>query len=538
MVFHGLRAYDGHLIIKELANFVDKPTEIQVIPHTIEKYTAIYTKKFCFIDSCQHLLGSLGELVKDLKDKGTQHFNNLIQEFPNEEIRKLLFKKGLYCYDYVSSFERFNDPIPIRSHFKNTLTGTTPSKAEYDDLLQTCKQLNITTVGELHDHYVKLDVILLADVISAYRAMAISEYKLDPLHYGTAPALSYDAMLKYTKAKPELIHDPDIYLFMENGIRGGMSVIPHRHATANNEFLSDFDETKAPTSIFYTDCSNLYGYAMSQPLPYSNFNWLSDEEVQNLDVMSYNADEDEAMILQVDLHYPQHLHDKHKDYPLAPEHLSIEKDMLSPHAKAFFDANKLSYTKQTRLAPNLYDKRNYIVHIKNLQLYLSLGLVLTKVHRGVKFQQRAWLKPYIDLNTEKRRQATSKQEQNFFKLLINAIFGKMMENVRRHKNIRLITQERQHALYVNKPQFKRFQIINEKLVIAELIKPEVTLNKAIYCGLSILDISKHRMFDFHYNCIMKNFPDAKLCFTDTGKVILIYECIYEYSIVASGNICF
>ena len=410
--------------------FVDNPSDIRVIPNTTEKYTAIYTKEFCFIDTAQHLVGSLAELVKDLKDKGTQHFTNLIDEFPDEKIRENLFKKGLYCYDYVDSFEKFEEPIPSRSHFKNTLTNTTPSEEEYEDLLETCRLLNITTIGQLHDHYVKLDVVQLADVLSAYRSMAMSEYKLDPLHYGTAPAFSYDAMLRMTRAKPELLQKPDMYLFMERGIRGGMSVISHRHATANNEFLSDYDDTKSQTSIFYTDCSNLYGYAMSQPLPYSKFMWLTNEELQNIDVLSYNADGDDGMILEVDLHYPQHLHDKQKDYPLAPEQLTVEKKMLSPHAKDFLTLNNLSFAKQDRLAPNLYDKENYIVHIKNLQLYLSLGLVLTKVHRGIKFHQRAWLKPYIDLNTEKRRQATSKQEQNFFKLLVNAIFGKMMENTR------------------------------------------------------------------------------------------------------------
>ena len=521
VIFHGLRNYDGHLIIKALSKFVNELSDIYVIPNTLEAYTTIYTKEFVFIDSYQHLSGSLDNLVSNLKDKGEQYFKNLIDEFPDDEIRANLFKKGLYPYNYIDSFQRFKEPIPERQHFENKLNNTTPSVDDYNDLLQTCNQLNITNLGQLHDHYVKLDVILLADVISNYRSMAIEEYKLDPMHYGTAPAFSYDAMLKFTNAKPELLKDPDMYLFMEQGIRGGMSVISHRLASANNKYLSNYDENKENTSIFYTDCSNLYGYAMSQPLPYSNFKWLTNDEINTLNVTEVNADADEGMILEVDLHYPKHLHDLHSDYPLAPESLTIKKEMLSPHVKEFLSTHKLNHTKQTRLAPNLYDKEKYIVHIKNLQLYLSLGLILTKIHRGIKFQQRAWLKPYIVFNTDKRRQAISKYEKDFFKLLINAIFGKMMENVRRYRNVRMISNGRQHALYVNKPQFKRFEIISEDLVIAELIKPEVTLNKAIYCGLAILDISKHRMFDFHYNCIKKHFPNAKLCFTDTDSLLYL-----------------
>ena len=156
-------------------------------------------------------------------------------------------------------------------------------------------------------------------------------------------------------------------------------------------------------------------------------------------------------------------------------------------------------------------------------------MILTRIHRAISFKQRSWLKPYIDFNTEKRRQATSEHEKNFFKLLINAIFGKMMENVRRYKNVRLIENERQHTFYSSKPQFKQFQIISDNLVTVELLKPEITLNKAIYCGLSILDLSKYRMFDFHYNYIKKHFKDSKLCFTDTDSMLYLLNTndLYE-----------
>ena len=520
VVFHGLRNYDGHMIIKALAKKCEL-SSIQVIPHTIEKFTSIYTTEFVFIDSLQHLNSSLSDLVDNLRQKGQENFHHLINEYPNTDIRKNLFKKGLYPYEYITSFERFSEPIPQLKDFKNMLTDETPSEQSYKVLLQTCNQLNITTLGQLHDHYVKLDVVLLADIISDYRRMAINQYKLDPLHYGTAPAFSYDAMLKYTNATPELVHDPDMYIFFERGIRGGVSVISHRHAKANNKYLKNYDETQPKTSIFYTDCCNLYGYAMSKPLPYSDFRWLTDHEIDNLDVVNFDADVDNGMILEVDLHYPQHLHDDHADYPLAPEKLNITKDMLSNHAKKFIDNEKFQFSKQERLAPNLYDKEKYIVHIKSLQQYLSLGLILTKVHRVISFHQKPWLKPYIDFNTEKRQKATSDHEKNFYKLLINSIFGKMMENVRRYKNVKLISNKRQHAFYTSKPQFKQFQIISDDLVLVELIKPNVILNKAIYCGLSILDLSKHRMFDFHYNCIKKHFPNAKLCFTDTDSLLYL-----------------
>ena len=215
IVFHGLKNYDSHFIIKALAKFVDQLSDITVIPKNMQQFTAIFTKEFVFWDSNAHQSSSLEQLVKNLKNKGAEHFKNLISEFPDEEDRQHLFKKGLYPYTFATSFESFDEPIPDRIHFYNDLTNKLPSVEEYNDLIITCERLNIRTLGELHDHYVKLDVILLADVVQAYRDKAIKEFKLDIFHYCTAPAYSYDAMLLFTKAQPQLINDPTMYMFME-----------------------------------------------------------------------------------------------------------------------------------------------------------------------------------------------------------------------------------------------------------------------------------------------------------------------------------
>lgn len=521
IVFHGLKNYDSHLLIRSLLKFADSPSDVYVIPNTIEKFTSIYTPEFIFLDSNQHLSSSLEMLTQNLFKKGAHCFHHLIDEFPDPNVHKHLFKKGLYPYSYASSHASFNEPIPERRDFRNDLTNSLPTEDEYQELLNMCEKLGIETLGDLHDHYVKLDVILLADIITDYRSMGMREYKLEVLYYGTAPSFSYDAMLKHTKAKPALLDDCEMYLFLERGIRGGISVISHRLATANNKFISDFEETNEHTSLFYTDCSNLYGFAMQQLLPYDNFTWLTDKEIRDLDVEKFDVEGKMGLILEVDLEYPHHIHDSHADYPVAPDMLEISSAQISDYSKQFLNSHNITFSKQKRLAPNLYDKEKYIVHIKNLQLYLSLGLVLKKIHRGIQFSQKAWLKPYIDFNTQKRQNAVSTHEKNFFKLLINSIFGKMMENVRKHKNVKFISNGRQHALYTNKPQFKRFEILSEDVVAVELIKSKIVLNKAIYCGFTILDLSKHRMFDFHYNIMKKEFKNIKLCFTDTDSLLYI-----------------
>ena len=508
VIFHNLTSYDGHIILRPLAKLIEGLENINVIPNTIEKFTSIITPKFKFIDSYRHLSSSLDDLVDSLKKRGLDSFSHLKEEFPDELIPYLV-KKGLYPYSYVDSFEKFNEHIPGIQFFTNDLTGKAASQEDYNNLMFICQKLELTTIGDLHDHYVKLDTLLLADVIAHYRKLGLKEYRLDPLHYSTAPAFSYDAMLKMTKAEPELIHDINMYLFLESGIRGGISTIPHRHAN------------DTPTSkLFYTDCCNLYGWSMSQKLPYANFKWLKDDEIKLLDVKNFDGDGDIGLILEVDLKYPTTLHDDHKDYPVAPENLLITKDMLSPHAKECQEKLKNGgFTSAKRLTPNLYDKERYIVHIKNLQLYLSLGLELGTIHSVLSFTQKAWLEPYILFNTEKRKAAMSSFEKDFFKLLINSIFGKMMENVRKYRQIRLINCGRQHRLYTSKPQFKGFQIISEDLVAAEMERIETKLNKAIYAGFSILELSKTKMYDFHYNVMKKKYPEATMCFTDTDSLL-------------------
>ena len=430
----------------------------------------------------------------------------------------MLMKKGLYPYSYVDSFDKFEEEIPGIEKFVNDLTEEAPSVEDYATLMTICEELDLQTLGDLHDHYVKTDVLLLADVLTGYRRMGIDEYGLDPLHYATAPAFSYDAMLKMTKAEPELLHDIDMYMFLESGIRGGVSTIPHR-------LVVDEPDSKA----WYTDCNNLYGYVMSFLLPYSNFEWYKKDEIKPINtewIMKFDADGEVGLILKVNLKYPQGKHDEHRDYPLAPENLLITEEMLSPHAKeclghaGWSSGSKTpKFTATRRLTPNLFDKVEYIVHIKNLQLYLDLGMELGTVHQVLSFKQKAWLKPYIDFNTEKRKAALSDFEKDFFKLLINAIFGKMMENVRRYLTVRMISEGRQHRLYTSKPQFKRFQIISEELVAAEMERVEVKLNKAIYAGFSILELSKHTMYDFHYNTVKRLHPDAVMCFTDTDSLL-------------------
>ena len=245
-------------------------------------------------------------------------------------------------------------------------------------------------------------------------------------------------MLKMTDIKLELMTDIDMFQFIEKGMRGGTSYITNRYGKANNKYMKTYDE-KAPSKyIMYLDANNLYGWAMSQYLPTGGFKWMTEKQIDNIDLAKYKEDSNKGLILEVDLAYPEELHHLHNDYPLAPEKVKVTENMLSGYCKNIAKKYKISTGLVHKLIPTLSNKEKYVLHYRNLQLYTDLGLKITKVHRALEFNQSEWLKQYIDFNTEKRTNAKNAFEKDFFKLMNNSVFGKTMENIRKRVDVRLV----------------------------------------------------------------------------------------------------
>ena len=224
-------------------------------------------------------------------------------------------------------------------------------------------------------------------------------------------------------------------------MRGGVSYIANRYGKANNKYMKEYDE-KAPSKyIMYLDANNLYGLAMSQYLPTGNFKWMSKKKIDQLDLAKYRDDSKRGLILEVDLEYNKELHDSHNEYPLASEKVRVTEDMLSNYCKKIAAKYNISTGHVSKLIPTLRNKEKYVLHYRNLQLYLDLGLKIKKVHRVLKFNQSPWLKQYLDFNTEKRKKAKNAFEKDFFKLMNNSVFGKTMENLRKRADVRLVTSK-------------------------------------------------------------------------------------------------
>ena len=290
---------------------------------------------------------------------------------------------------------------------------------------------------------------------------------------------------------------------------------------------------KQSNYINYLDANNLYGLAMSMKLPIGKLKWIKKMLTERM-IKDWKDIDYCAYILEVDLEYPQEPHDEHSDYPLAPENMNVSRDILSEHQlelhRKYYNGKEAKDEKQPKLILNLKDKEKYVVHIKALRYYLEKGMKLKKVHRGVKFKQSEWLKPWIDFNTKKRKEAKSDFEKDMFKLMNNACYGKTLENVRKHIDFELVSTQDRIQKCINNPNYKGCHIINENLVGVEKNKSKVKLNKPIYLGLSVLDFSKHHMYSFYYDVLKEKYKEnIKLIYTDTDSyVIQTYtDDIYE-----------
>ena len=517
--FHNLSGYDSHLFIKKIGCSIDKKENLKCIPYNEEKYltftktiiTGQYTNKkgevkdksfdIVFKDSLTFLASSLEALVNNLSK---EDFKNLHKYFTPKQA-EILKQKGFYPYEYMDSIEKFNDPSPPpQKAFNSKLSGKGISNKNYTHVWKVWNTFNMKIFLEYHELYNITDVLLLADVFENFRDLCLKIYGLDPVYYCTAPGLAWDACLKITGIELELLSESNMLLMFEKGIRGGISIISNRYGEANNKYMrKGYNKNKPSKYLMYLDENNLYGCAMSEKLPTHGFKWLTSGEMEKIYENRHNLNKIPC-ILEVDIDYPENLHDLHNDYPLCPEKVKCKNGVK-------------------KLIPNLRNKKKYVLHYKNLIQCLDMGLKVTCIHSGIKFVESEWMKPYIDKNTNLRAKAKNNFEKDFFKLMNNSVFGKTMENIRNRVDVKLVNTKEKLRKLVAKPNLKSPpKIFSENLVSVHMKKTSLTMNKPVYLGMCILELSKIIMFDFHYQYIKPKYGDkAKLLFTDTDS--FMYE---------------
>ena len=288
------------------------------------------------------------------------------------------------------------------------------SEIDYRHAKKVFNKFNIKHLGECHDLYVQSDTLLLADVFENFRNICLKIYELDPAFFLSVPGFAWTACFKKTGVKLGLINGVDMLLMIEEGIRGGIYHSIHRHAVANNKYMKDYDKNKESSYIIYGDYNNLYGWALIQKLPVDGFEWIDDlSKIDEDFIKKYDDDSNVGYFIKCDIEYPKELHSLHSDLPFLPEIMEVNGCK--------------------KLICNLYDKENYTDHIRSLKQALNHGLKIKKAHKVIKFNQRAWLKEYIDMNTKLRKNANNDFEKDHYKLMNNAVYGKTMENVRKQE---------------------------------------------------------------------------------------------------------
>ena len=490
-------------MIGSLSQYINKISEID---NTISQIDNKFTGNIrSTISSLSQSIDKVSEIDNKISYSALiEKFHNTYQ-LCNNDLNKifLLSRKGVYPYEYMDSWKRFKEEsLPDKEYFYSKLNNEHITDEDYAHAQKVWSTFNIKNLGEYHDLYVQSDTALLADVFENFRDKCIEIYELDPAHFLSAPGLAWQACLKKTGVELELLTDNDMLIMFEEGIRGGMCQAIYRYAKANNKYMKNYDENKESSFLIYDDANNLYGFAMCKKLPVSDFKWVDDLSIFTEDfIKNYDEEDDTGYLFVVDVEYPKNLHKLHSDLPFLPERMKINNC--------------------TKLVCNLNDKENYPVHVLALKQALNHGLKLTKVHSVIEFRQEEWLKPYIDMNTELRKNAKNDFEKDFFKLMNNSVFGKTMENVRNHRDIKIVTTDKRRSILASEPNYHSTKYISKDLLIMEMKKVEVKMNKPIYLGQAILDISKTLMYEFWYDYIKPKYGDkAGPCYTDTDSFIM------------------
>ena len=369
--------------------------------------------------------------------------------------------------------------------------------------------------------YLLCDVLHLSDIFENFRDKCVDDFQLDPAHYFSGPHFTYDAFLCHSGIQLELLTDVNQYFFFEKGIRGGLSMVAKRYSKANNPHILGYDSSRPTVYILDLDSNNLYGKARQDYLLYGGFQWMNQEELMLENMMNIPAEGHEGCFVECTLDYPVTLHDLHADYLLAPVKTKITYNKLSPYAQFLCDMHDLKSTLNSEKWLMTFERRSfYVLHYRNFQIYVKLGMEVVAIHSALAFHQAPFMKSYVELNSAKRAKTTKKFDADLYKLAMNSLFGKTIENPEKRTKVKLCHSQRELEKNVGHFSFKHSKIINKNLVGVEMKNSFVKMNKPFYVGNAVFESSKFHMYNFHYNVMKPVFDDRiQLLYTDTDYLL-------------------
>jgi len=537
--FHNFAGYDSQYIIQSLdKEFV---SNVEIIPQTEEKFMSVkINQRIKFVDSMLFLQAGLEKVAKSMNPCEDFTITRSIFREYGPVKTELLLEKGIFPYQYMTGPAVFSETrLPDIQFFYDDLNEEPLKIIDYEKAQRIWTELGIRNLGHYQDNYVERDVGILADAMYKLRKVMWNAHNLDIFHYLSLPHFCLDAALKITKVKLDHVRDPTMHLWFESSIRGGyVSCGNLRAATANNPLCEFFNPNEPLSYIIYWDMNNLYSGALQGMLPVGNYRWVDRDALDliqpNREKFLKSLDRNSLVgyFFEIDLSFPENVHEKLNSYPPAPYNRVVKKEELSPFQKQILNDIEISsqYFKQNRLISDLYTRKNYICHFSVLKTFMDLGCKVDIIHRAVYFTQQPWLSSYIQFNTVKRQACNNMIEKSFWKLANNCIYGKFIENKRKRQRIVLISSVEKAMMYNKKPSVQGMKIINENLVSLRLRKLVVHFDRPLAIGCTILDESKRLMLNFHYDYVCQRYGiNANLLATDTDSLIyqIFTDNVYE-----------
>ena len=482
---HNLGKYDAKFLIQEIQDY---HPDVHVIPCSMERFLCFSVGDVIFLDSYAFLASPLEDLVKDVltDPKDWKHVYEATKG--NARLNQIVKQKNVFPYTYFDGPHRFKEvDIPPIESFYDTLKNKHCTQEKYNFATEVWDIVG--NFEEFHDLYLMVDVLILADIFEKFRSQCLKDYELDPIHYISLPSFAWDACLKFTKVEIELFDQEEMYTMIENNCRGGIVQCSQRYAEANNSYMKEgYDPSKESSFLMQYDANNLYALSLSGYLPLNGFRWITDEEKKEISttnaILAMTETQPVGYIYEVSVEIPVELHDEFSDLPLLPEKIKIKKEMLSKFQQKYWP--KMNEKGEERLTLNLFNKQKYVMHYLTLQFILEKGLKVTEYHRVLGFEQKPWMKPFIDFNTERRAKAAADKNtflQKFYKDKNNIMFGKSVQNQRKHVNVHVVTNTKHAKKLIAKPTFKRSMIINKNLKLIETAIPKLVLNRPCFTGI-------------------------------------------------------
>ena len=524
VLFHNAKGYDNSYMLDIFSKI--RNIQISCLGQNIEKFKMLkflipdkdYSIKI--IDSLAFLSSNLNDLSKDLDDNlkivTKSHFQDKF-EMVNRKLEN-------FPYNYVNPENLKNENLPDKKHFYNMLTLKDINDKDYKIVKNFYKNMEFKNLREYLECYLKSYITLLADVFNNFRKIIFDNLGLDPVKYISAPSLTKDCALKYSKCKIENIRNVSIFQFVRKSIMGGLSdsISPYLKIDNENE------------SIVYNDISSQYPYELSKKLPVSNYKF-----VEKFDENRYGQDKDYNCILLCDVKTTDKI-EKDCLYSQCP--MLVSKCKITDKNLSEYQINQIknkrnnensNYKSQSeKLIVDIGNDSNTYLNFEMYQMFKQAGYDI-EIKKILEFKQEAIFKKYIEFLYSKKKQYSLQKKKSMelcFKIMMNSFYGSTLTDKTKFRDIKICTTKEQALKLTKKPNFNSFNIINENLVIIEMSKSKCVFDSPILIGSQILFNSRCNLYNYMYNIIPELFGRENITFSlrDTDSIIYkIKNCSYE-----------